>query len=293
MSDRKYSRETLEKRKAKRLSKTTETSFEEALHIISNENTPLDELREEYKEYLSNKKSKKKRPSKKPRRNSKEPVKDEEEQSGEDSGGVSVLLNKELLDFREKFKESLKVPHDKSDEQKPRNSEVLERSVVLDHLNQEPIQNSYHSPYSSYNEPEPVKNAAPSSQKIKSEEWFLLSQLEPDIMKLTLQILYEETIKFESGSASYSSIEYSVCLAMDRITSVRKDLEKQKEVEEQDEINVVKQEKILEKGYDSETETEEDKKIRYRKERLKWIEKMHPKIEDKETGNSTTISVPK
>ena len=38
MSERKYSRKTLENRKAKRLIKTVEISFDEALQIIENEN---------------------------------------------------------------------------------------------------------------------------------------------------------------------------------------------------------------------------------------------------------------
>jgi hypothetical protein len=290
MSERKYSRETLEKRKAKRLSKTTETSFEEALQVISNDNIPLDELREEYKQYLSNKKllkkseleeeepvQKKSKPSRKPRR--KAPVVTEE-QSDDDSGGVSMLLNNEL------------------------GEEEYQQPVQQVQQVQQPVQQPY-----SYKEPEPnnkssiydnprlSKNPAPSSQKIKAEEWSLLSQLEPDIMKLALQILYEETIKFESGSSSYTSIDYSICLAMDRIKSVRKDLEKQKEVDLEKQKEVSKQEEIQEKGYDSETETEDEKKIRYRKERLKWIEKMQKnkdqQIQVPQEDNSTTISVPK
>ena len=313
MSERKYSRETLEKRKAKRLVKSTGIDILDALKITRDENMSLDDLQEEYREYLSTKKKvqpkedqvvekKKSKPSKKPRK--KPPVIIEEKKKSNEPVQEHIIphddeLNKELLEFREKFKDSLKrSPSPKQESPKP----VVEspKPVVSQFQNQQPHDPFSHDPFSYYkgpNEPPKIKNPAPSSQKIKAEEWLLLSQLEPDIMKLALQILYEETVKYENGSSSYTAIDYAICLALDRIKSVRKSeeetLRKEKETKEAEDL--AKKEEEYDSEEEHHNETDEQRRERVRRERLAWVERNfgNKKIEKETSGdNSTTISVP-
>lgn len=54
-----------------------------------------------------------------------------------------------------------------------------------------------------------------SSNYTSSEEWYLLVQLEPNILKDTLNTLYLETIKFENGLAQKPTIEYCLSMTLD------------------------------------------------------------------------------
>lgn len=81
----------------------------------------------------------------------------------------------------------------------------------------------------------PISKPAPSAPPprdfqinniITSEGWNLLSNLEDSVIKRSLQILSEETYKYESGQGYYPYLEYAVGLAKDRIN-----IEKQERIE--------------------------------------------------------------
>jgi len=94
-----------------------------------------------------------------------------------------------------------------------------------------------------------------------SEEWYLLSQLDPNILKDVIKTLYLETVKFENGIISRPTIELCISMALD--------LKKQEEQEEQ-KTKLKEQETKLEEKQE-ETYTKED--------RLKMKEAFLQKVE--------------
>lgn len=111
-----------------------------------------------------------------------------------------------------------------------------------------------------------TKNPPPSSVRISSDEWSLLYKLEPNIQKLALKILFEETMKYESGSSSYPSIDFVVCLSMDRIKGVEKEEKRKRDSEER-----IRKEKEDSEKDDLDNMTEKEKLQRAKVERLKWL----------------------
>ena len=111
--------------------------------------------------------------------------------------------------------------------------------------------------------------AAPSTERIGSVEWNELSSLDPDTMKLVLQIIPEETIKYESGSSSYPMISFCISMGKDRIK--QKKLEKEKETIKNESNNDI----TTNRNYteEPETETPEERQTRLDKNRRAWLER--------------------
>jgi len=83
---------------------------------------------------------------------------------------------------------------------------------------------------------------------IKADEWYLLGQLNQEILKHTLEILYEETLKFESGSAGYPSVELCISIAFDREKSEQSDKKIKEDILQKElEISLEDRQKIKEK----------------------------------------------
>ena len=53
--------------------------------------------------------------------------------------------------------------------------------------------------------------------KLNSEDFYILSLLPDNILKMSINILYEETIKYENGVALAPKIDFVISLATDRI----------------------------------------------------------------------------
>ena len=102
-----------------------------------------------------------------------------------------------------------------------------------------------------YEAPRGVKPSAPDieSQKIDvrdlrlfaptSQDWESLFNLEPVVLKRSLHILHDETMKYEQGISIYPFVEFTIGLARDQIKEekeIEKEIEKdiEKEIEKDD-----------------------------------------------------------
>ena len=143
-----------------------------------------------------------------------------------------------------------------STDSKPiKKSSIVKKKNELVHVDEPVIKNSYEeTQFGDYILDEPMeepfkptvkKETYRPSYYISAEHWQYLNQVaDIDILKKTVSIMTEETIKFEEGLCQYPSIEYCIMISESIVNSERKE---QKEQEQKEQEQKEQEQKELQK----------------------------------------------